>query len=271
MRLHCKRCPVMVVPPVESSPDAVDTDSMTDFFRLPSPAMVIALLALVVATAGSADATGVISVSSAHVTHKKTKHKKTKKKPAPRLLRGPAGPQGLSGPQGSPGQAGASGQTGAAGSAGLQGGTGQTGQTGQTGATGIGPAYGAFRDGFVGIESTNSKTPTVIATLKNLPAGSYSISAKTSVETSDKHDHLVLCKLAAGGDFDEASAELGEEAGKGDVKRATLPMQVLHTFATTGEAQVTCYATESAFFIGTIMTKIQALRVSSITNGAVTG
>jgi hypothetical protein len=165
------------------------------------------------------------------------------------------------------GNAGPAGKTGAPGPQGTQ---GNQGNQGNPGAPGIGPAFGAFRDGNVNITSTNSTTPTVVATLTGLPAGSYAIQAKTVLDDENATpEDDVTCDLTAGGDFDQDFFYMDFKQ-TGDVFRTEAALQVLHTFSSGGSAQLTCYGA-----IGTLLTadhtKITAVQVSAITNKAVSG
>jgi len=87
--------------------------------RLPSPAMVVACLALFVAMGGTGYAASQLATDGEQATASKKGKAKAKGK------RGPAGPTG------------ATGAAGAAGAAGAKGATGATGATGSTGATGV--------------------------------------------------------------------------------------------------------------------------------------
>jgi hypothetical protein len=83
----------------------------------PSPALVIALVALFVALGGTGYAASQVSGDHAATAAKKTKVKQGKR--GPRGLRGPqgpSGPQGLTGPQGPQGAQGATGPQGTPGS-----------------------------------------------------------------------------------------------------------------------------------------------------------
>jgi hypothetical protein len=94
---------------------------------IPSPSMVVAVIALVAAAGGTADATGVL-------THQSTnKPVKTTKKPS---NVGPRGPRGYPGPPGIQGPQGPQGPKGDTGAQGLQGAKGDTGAAGKDGAAG---------------------------------------------------------------------------------------------------------------------------------------
>jgi len=102
--------------------------------RIPSPSMVVAVIALIAAAGGTADATGVMARQSSKKPAKTT----TKVPVGPRGPRGYPGPPGIQGPQGS---LGPKGDTGAQGSAGPKGDTGAQGPAGTQGPQGPpGPA-----------------------------------------------------------------------------------------------------------------------------------
>lgn len=98
---------------------------------LPTPAMGVALLALVVAMGGTAGASGVVGGSN---DGPKAKAAKSTAKRGPRGKRGPVGPVGPVGPRGLTGLAGPPGAAGAAGAAGAPGARGATGPAGAPGA-----------------------------------------------------------------------------------------------------------------------------------------
>jgi hypothetical protein len=127
MRLH---------PPSEAAPTAVEHPSRRRL-RLPSPAVVLALVALLAALAGTSYAAGVLpvnSVGTAQLQNNAVVSGKVKDGSllardfkSGQLPSGPAGPPGPPGPAGPAGAAGPEGQAGAAGPAGPQGATGPTG------------------------------------------------------------------------------------------------------------------------------------------------
>lgn len=116
----------------------------------PSPAMVVAVIALVVASAGSAVAATLITSKQIKNGTIQTVDISKKARTALKGQRGavgPTGPQGLQGQQGLPGEQGPKGDTGAAGAEGDKGDTGAAGTaraaaTVDTDATFIGTAKG---------------------------------------------------------------------------------------------------------------------------------
>ena len=179
--------------------------------------------------------------------------------------RGRTGPRGAVGPQGAVGPDGAAGQPGQPGQVGP---TGPQGPTGADGQVGPSEAFGASRDEVVNIGSTSATSPTTVATLSELPPGAYAISAKTTITTGDGQD--IACSLTAGSDSDRAETSLGT-GGPNDYTM-TEPMQLLHTYDTTGSARVACYALSSgALFPNASETRITAIKLGSEQNFVVAG
>jgi hypothetical protein len=101
--------------------------------------------------------------------------------------------------------------------------------------------------------------------LKNLPAGSYAISAKIEIQqTNFSDDRLVaLCTLSAGNDFDKSDSV---DLPGGDNQYMTIPMQVVHTFASDGgTASVACEDIDHGDAHGKNL-KITAIRLGSLSN-----
>ena len=155
--------------------------------RLPSPAMVVALIALLVALSGTSFAigratadritacqsrtTGVLSIKSTCASGEKQ---------VSWAIVGPAGPAGARG------AAGPAGAKGDAGSPGGKGDTGSPGEKGDTGATGPSNAYSTSLD------EVDAALPLTAIRSLDLPAGRFVISAKTVFQPRD---------AAAGHDF----------------------------------------------------------------------
>jgi hypothetical protein len=118
-----------------------------------------------------------------------------------------------------------------------------------------------------------------VATMANVAAGSYVVSAKTTVVQVHGSGGAAAngdtrCTLDAGG----ASTDYAEtELGRGDaweVGRATLHTQVLTTFAGTGAIVLRCRRINNSGSPKTAVarqTKIIAVSVGEITRTAVTG
>jgi hypothetical protein len=101
--------------------------------------------------------------------------------------------------------------------------------------------------------------------LKNLPAGSYAISAKITVEQQDASEGVFVgCKLNAGADFDNAHVD--SDVFSGEPGTYTIPMQVVHTFASDGgAASVNCADNDVGNVTGSNL-KITAIRLGSLSN-----
>ena len=105
--------------------------------KLPSPAMVVAVIALIAAATGTASATGLVAGGHAKADQA-SKHKAATLHAirGPRGFRGPIGPAGPAGLTGKTGPAGAVGPAGPAGPAGPKGDKGDTGPQGPPGPAG---------------------------------------------------------------------------------------------------------------------------------------
>jgi hypothetical protein len=144
---------------------------------------------------------------------------------------------------------------------------GPQGPQGPAGPNGVGPGTGVFRDASVSITSQAAATPTTVATLSNLPAGAYYITAKTIVDLGGPM--VVTCRLLApatgGGDVDEAAV------GGSTASNGPMSMQVLHQVpAGTQDVRVSCSKNNSQT-AGASQTKIQAVRLSSVTANSSVG
>lgn len=171
--------------------------------RPPSPALVVALLALVVATGGSAVAASLIT--SAQIKDGTVQAKDLSAK-ARTSLRGKAGPRGPAGPAGG---------------------------AGATGARGPSDAFVFTHQ--AGITLPNTATPLAAA----LPAGTYVILAKFQVNNNDAANSVrPFCTLAAGADTDTAEPGTSSNNTSDDTAGATLTLT--HTFTAAGTATLSC-------------------------------
>jgi hypothetical protein len=135
--------------------------------------------------------------------------------------------------------------------------TGQPGPKGQTGAQGQAGANGAtlglndFNDGPVNVPSNGIDN--TVATLPNVPAGSYIITAKLVYLQASTGS--AVCDLRAGGDFDEDNIELTASTF------ANFPFTLSHTFASPGPVRLTCVGAGQKIS----MAKISAVQVQTLT------
>jgi hypothetical protein len=113
-------------------------------------------------------------------------------------LIGPQGPQGIQGPQGPIGATGS------------QGPTGPTGPQGDAGANGVGHAY--FDGGQYGDVILDNSFPVVASVI--VPAGTYLIFGKTTVNNADSSDQDATCRLSTG---DSTQARVAGQGGPGKV------------------------------------------------------
>jgi hypothetical protein len=151
-------------------------------------------------------------------------------------------------------QKGVAGQTGAAGKTGA---TGPTGPTGAAGLNGSSAGLNDFNDGPVILSTSGEQT---VATMANVPAGNYILTAKAEV-SNGATPLFVDCFLRAGGDFDESRAELAASGAAGSVE--TLPFTLSHVFAATGTVTLTCNSFGATANV--LNAKISAVQVQSLT------
>ena len=134
----------------------------------------------------------------------------------------------------------------------LKGQTGAKGDPGNAGPIGPSNVYASFKDGPVEVpESTDPST--VIATLPNLPPGSYSIAAKLFVTNGGPSTGSVDCDLETGRDFDRT-----QTAVTGGGYWAALSLNVVRTYERAGESVLKC--TDSPDLVASFI-KITATRV----------
>jgi hypothetical protein len=200
-----------------------------------SYANVVATLALVLATGGSAVAANHYLINSAKQINPKVLKK----------LKGNAGHSGLNG---------------VAGARGLDGPQGPAGTEGKEGPRGPSDVYEVVLG-----KAKEAATPggVLILTLPNLPAGTYAIFGKASLEPLENVASPVRCELLAEGDedltiFNWATTAFGEKA-------VPITTELTHTFASTGEAAMRCrFETGVKWGLTTRPdTRIVAIRVGS--------
>jgi hypothetical protein len=190
-----------------------------------SPVMAVALLALFIAMGGSALAAGHYLITSTKQINPKVL----------KQLRGNTGPHGL---EGSKGLAGAQGPQGGTGPAGTNGTNGTDGTNGVDGTNGASAGLADFNNGPIDLKAKAEEQ--TVATLPNVPAGSYILIGKVMLENTNSGAGVEMrCFLRAGGDFDESAALLDEDDGPGSYVQ-TLPFTVSHTFASPGTVTLGC-------------------------------
>jgi hypothetical protein len=139
------------------------------------------------------------------------------------------------------------------GAAGAQGPAGATGATGPTGPVGPSSATEVFVDGDV---TANTGTAKTVATLTNLPAGSYVITSKTVGRSAVANDAESACVLSAGTDTDRSQAHLNNGApGQTQVNQLTT--------TTTASGNVTLSCTPSLQNAIYSNTKIVAVKLGA--------
>jgi hypothetical protein len=213
--------------------------------RRPSPALVVASIALAVALGGTGYAALVLPANSVG-----TKQLKPNAVTSAKILNGtilaadikagqiPAGPTG---PTGS---------------------TGPTGATGATGAAGPSDAYSGYKNGPVAVPGTLS----TIATLNVPTAGNYVVVGKAYLFDNVNSAVLTDCQLAAGSDTDETRTMLEGNSGV-VVAGAAVAFNLTHVFSGAGVVELKCNA--FGVNVSADQIKITAIKVGNLTNSAI--
>jgi hypothetical protein len=204
----------------------------------PSPAMIVACVALLAALAGTGVAAVKVlapanSVGSLQVINQSLKRADFAPGQLPRGLRGL---RGLAGPAGAAGPAG---PAGAAGAAGAQ------------GPAGASDAYSRFLNGPIAIPASL----TTLATLAIPQAGNYVVFGKAYFDSGA--GVTTTCRLNAAGDTDQSQAWASSTFPE------SVALNVVHNFAAAGTVEFQCQAAtaQNANFI-----KITAIRLGNLSN-----
>lgn len=181
---------------------------------------------------------GAVAVGSAStgngVATSNAKHKKVK--------RGPRGKQGRPGPRG------------------------PAGARGLTGPIGPSNVFAAINNGPT--TSTADGVERTVATLANLPAGAYAISAKANItRLAGGNPGIGGCTLTAEGDSDGANTTLQN----GLIIGSTVTALLTHTFAGAGTVTLSCTANGGTSQWLASQNKIIAVKVARETRTTVTG
>lgn len=195
---------------------------------------------------------------------------------------GPAGTTGATGPAGPAGPAGAQGDTGAAGPKGDKGDKGDTGATGATGAQGIqgppgtpattppggsGVAYAASHSGATDPNLPVDTNPTTLLT-KHLPAGTYVINARVSLQTDRTDGAYFECSLlnSAAAQNDEPIDDVSSGKTYGSYQ-SDVPLQGTLTLASEADISISCLdktGVSNGGYFTAISAKLTAIQVGSI-------
>jgi hypothetical protein len=201
--------------------------------RRPSPATVIAVIALVIALGGTSYAAVTLPRNSVGTAQLKNNAVTSLKVANNSLLKADFKSGQI--------PAGAAGAAGAAGPAGPS------------------DAYAGFKNGPVAAPSSLS----TIATLNIPQAGNYVIFAKLWMFDNVNTSVLTDCTLVAGSDSDESRTMLEGNSGV-VVAGATVALQVTHVFAAAGGVALNCNGFGVNISINNI--KITAIKVANLTN-----
>lgn len=228
--------------------------------RRPSPALVVALVALFVAFSGTATAALVMTgkqIKDGTITGKDLKNRalgtnKLSKRAVSSLKgqRGPAGPQGAAGAQGPQGPTGPQGPQGPQGPAGPGDDTGE-----------IGPSNGFSVNSNSYLEWTGA--PQGVAA-RALPPGRYVINAHVRANNDDSAAQSVACRIDLGGNTVGESGTV-ELAVNGSLDRQVIAITAGGTLSAPGVAQLVCDASSSVGnFYGMGLTAVQVARLNGV-------
>jgi len=200
---------------------------LTKIRRLPTPALVISVIALVVAVGG-----GAFAIASGDKQQDKKIAKKAIKKAAPGLSVKHASTADIATAAGTAGTAN--------------------------------NAYTGFNDTGVSMPGTLTATGNPIATLNVAQAGHYVITASLVADETDSATSTVQCKLAAGSNNDTVDVIVPGSSG---AHEQSMTLQTTHTFNAPGTVTLACTDSNalntniSAFSI-----RMSAVQVASLTN-----
>lgn len=136
---------------------------------------------------------------------------------------------------------------------------GAPGTPGVAGPSGPSDAYSGLKNGPVAVPALM----TTLATLNIPSAGKVVVVAKAWIHDNVNTAVVVPCQLVAGGDSDVALGVLEGNSGTA-VSYLTLSFNVVHEFAGSGTVQLQCQAFGVNVEIGDI--KITAIKVGNLTN-----
>jgi Collagen triple helix repeat (20 copies) len=235
--------------------------------RRPSPALVLAFVALLIAMTGTAFGARQYLVTST----KQISPRVIKKL---RGMQGKRGARGVSGAQGARGAVGETGPAGPAGATGPSGDAGPTGLAGTPGATGPrGPS-----DAIIGFDDAGGTfgdpgVPTLISTLANVPVGRYVYTAKFNVTSapSTGGPYTVSCQLRRVGSSNFDTVRIGvrdisSAPGTPSTAEAQAGTLIVGEDApAVSDVTLTCSRDAGLFMTTTISNvKIEALRVENL-------
>jgi hypothetical protein len=216
--------------------------------RRPSPGLVVASIALIAATSGSAIAASVIT--GAQIKDGSIGVKDLSKQAVAKLhgARGKTGPRGAAGAQGPAGIAGAAGAQGPAGAQGLQGAKGDPGPS---------DVFSFVHDDAISLPNTSSPLSASLA------PGSYTIIAKLWFDNDSNFTSRATCTLTAGSDTD--TIQLGTSSNSASDDAAAGTLTVVHAFAEAGAVTLGCSAGSGPpATLNNV--KITAIRVGRVVN-----
>ena len=153
--------------------------------------------------------------------------------------RGPRGSKGSPGKDGNTGPRGATGAAGQNGSTGQAGGTGPTGPPGATGPVGPSNSFEAFNLGPVPITATDGDSANSLATVANIAAGNYVLTARVQLNGPATTASRIVCTASLGGRSSTAISDIGTSAG--NVVHDQVMLTLNATLASPGAGNLKCH------------------------------
>jgi Collagen triple helix repeat (20 copies) len=228
---------------------------------------VVVLVAILASALPAVGAPSPLRMAKKALKNAKQANKRSKTALKRAKARGPAGPTGQVGLNGTNGTNGRDGSNSAAGN------DGATGSTGPTGPTGPSDSFEAVNSGQISIAGADFSSATSMATLSNLAAGSYLITARLQLNANSGTPTLasrVLCQASLGAKAASAVADIGTNANA--VEHVPVTITFNTTIGTTSDAKVQCWRdTLSGGAPNASDTYLEALKVGTATSQSVSG
>jgi hypothetical protein len=222
---------------------------------------VVALVAVLASAIPAVGAPSPLRMAKKALKHAKQANKRSKTALKRAKVRGPAGPTGPAALNGTNGTNGRDGSNGA------------PGDTGPTGPTGPSDSFEAVNSGQVPIAGTDFSSATSIATLANLAAGSYLITARVQLNANSGSPTLasrVICQASLGSNSASGVADIGTNANS--VEHVPLAITFNTTIVTASDAKIQCWRdTLSGGLPNASDTYLEGLKVGTATSQVVSG
>jgi hypothetical protein len=243
------------------------------WLRAPSPAMMVALMALVFAMGGT---------SYAAANHYLITSTKQIKPSVLTKLRGAAGPRGLAGTAGATGAQGLKGDTGTAGATGAQGLKGDTGTAGATGAQGLKGDTGATgpqgatgptgpSDAYYVDQYDNTLASSGVSTIVSLslPAGAYVLSGTvyarlSSTDPSASADFWTTIYVPQDGNYGYNLGSTANSLTASGLHEIAIPLSGSASLTSSGSVSIVCQPSQVTIGTVIVRSELTAIRVGTL-------